>query len=76
MESLPRIRLTRAEMMKRVAFFNDLKGFDGGLPDSRMPGSIRRLYNVIGFQPPAGSGGAVTSPVGDDAAKQSPATAR
>jgi hypothetical protein len=56
-------------MMKRVARFNDLKGFDGGLPDSKMPGCIRTLYNVIGFQPPQGSGGAVTSPVGDDAAQ-------
>jgi mannose-6-phosphate isomerase-like protein (cupin superfamily) len=56
-------------MMKRVARFNDLKGFDGGLPDSKMTGCIRTLYNVIGFQPPEGSGGAVTSPVGDDAAR-------
>jgi mannose-6-phosphate isomerase-like protein (cupin superfamily) len=56
-------------MMKRVARFNDLKGSDGGLPDSKMSGCIRTLYNVIGFQPPEGSGGAVTSPVGDDAAQ-------
>lgn len=69
MEQLPRRGLSRAEMMKRVAFFKDLKGFDGGLPDSQMPGSLRKLYNVIGFQPPQGSGGAVTSPVGDDAAR-------
>ena len=69
MEQLPRRYLSREEMMKRVARFNDLKGFDGGLPDSKMPGCIRTLYNVIGFQPPAGSGGAVTSPVGDDAAQ-------
>jgi hypothetical protein len=68
-EQLPRLYLSRAEMMKRVARFNDLKGFDGGLPDSKMPGCIRTLFNVIGFQPPQGSGGAVTSPVGDDAAQ-------
>jgi hypothetical protein len=68
-EQLPRLYLSRAEMMKRVARFNDLKGSDGGLPDSKMPGCIRTLYNVIGFQPPQGSGGAVTSPVGDDAAQ-------
>ena len=45
-----------------------LKGFDGGLPDSKMPGCERTLYNVIGFQPPKGAGGALTSPVGDQAA--------
>lgn len=61
METLPRIALSRAEMMKRVARFKDLKGFDGGLPDSKMPGCERTLYNVIGFQPPKGEGGAVTS---------------
>jgi len=69
METLPRIALSRAEMMKRVARFKDLKGFDGGLPDSKMPGCERTLYNVIGFQPPKGEGGAVTSPVVDDAAR-------
>src|SRR6516165_5095653 len=69
METLPRITLSRAEMLKRVARFKDLKGSDGGLPDSRMPGCERTLYNVIGFQPPKGKGGAVTSPVGDDAAR-------
>ena len=69
METLPRIALSRAEMMMRVARFKDLKGFDGGLPDSKMPGCERTLYNVIGFQPPKGKGGAVTSPVGDDAAR-------
>jgi hypothetical protein len=69
METLNRIRVSREDMMKRVALFKDLKGFDGGLPDSKMPGCIRKLYNVIGFQPPEGSGGAVTSPVGDDAAR-------
>jgi hypothetical protein len=69
METLPRSGLARADMMKRVAFFKDLKGSDGGLPDSKMKGCIRKLYNVIGFQPPKGEGGAVTSPVGDDAAR-------
>jgi hypothetical protein len=69
METLPRSGLARADMMKRVAFFKDLKGSDGGLPDSKMQGCIRKLYNVIGFQPPKGEGGAVTSPVGDDASR-------
>ena len=35
MEQLPRLYLTREEMMKRVARFKDLKGSDGGLPDRR-----------------------------------------
>jgi hypothetical protein len=69
METLPRRGLSRDEMMKRVAYFDGLKGFDGGLPDSKMKGSIRTLYNVIGFQPPEGAEGAMTSPVGDDASR-------
>ena len=69
MATLPSRGISRAEMTKRVAYFKDLQGFDGGLPDSRMPGSIRKLYNVIGFQPPKGAEGAVTSPVGDDASR-------
>src|ERR1700683_1355783 len=69
METLPRSGLARSAMMQRVAFFKDLKGFDGGLPDSKMQGCIRTLYNVIGFQPPNGAGGAVTSPVGEEAAR-------
>ena len=70
MEQLPRLYLSRDEMMKRVARFKDLVGFDGGLPDSKMPGCERTLFNVIGFQPPKGIGeGGVTSPVGADAAR-------
>lgn len=76
METLPRRGLPRTEMMKRVAFFRDLKGSDGGLPDSKMQGCIRTLYNVIGFQPPKDEGGAVTSPVGDDAAAWPPSRFR
>jgi mannose-6-phosphate isomerase-like protein (cupin superfamily) len=69
METLPRSGLARAQMMKRIALFKDLKGSDGGLPDSKMKGCIRTLYNVIGFQPPQGEGDAVTSPVGDEASR-------
>jgi hypothetical protein len=69
METLPRHGVPRDEMMGRIARFADLVGFDGGLPDSRMKGSIRTLYNVIGFQPPAGASGAVTSPVGEEASR-------
>src|SRR5436190_1501599 len=56
------------EMMKRVARFRKLKGSDGGLPDSPLPECRRKLFAVIGFQPPADrASGAATSPVGDDA---------
>ena len=67
-ETLPRRGIPRRQMMKRVARFSRLKGFDGGLPDSRMPGCERILYNVIGFQPPEGEG-EVHSPVGAEAAR-------
>jgi uncharacterized RmlC-like cupin family protein len=60
--------LSREEMMKRVARFRKLKGSDGGLPDSPLPECRRKLYAVIGFQPPMDrASGAATSPVGDDA---------
>lgn len=69
---LPEIRVTREEMRKRVAYFKELQGFDGGLPDSRYPGAERRLYNALGFQPPQGKGGKdVVSPVGAKAAERS-----
>ena len=69
METLPRFGLRREDMLKRVARFKNLKGYDGGLPDSDYASAVRTLYNVIGFQPPKGEGGAVTSPVGEDAAR-------
>ena len=68
MEQLPRKYLSRAEMEKRIARFKELKGSDGGLPDSKMPGCERTLFNVIGFQPPHDIGENATSPVGDHAA--------
>jgi hypothetical protein len=69
METLPRQGLRREDMLKRVARFRDLNGYNGGLPDSDFHSAVRTLYNVIGFQPPKGGGGAVTSPVGEDAAR-------
>jgi len=54
---------SRGEMLKRVARFKKLKGSDGGLPDSKLPECRRKLYAVIGFQPPAQG----NSPVGADA---------
>ena len=58
---------SREEMMQRVARFRDLKGSDGGLPDSPLPECRRKLYAVIGFQPPMTDNAATTSPVGADA---------
>jgi hypothetical protein len=69
METLFRRGFSSAEMEKRIARFEDLKGSDGGLPDSDMPGCERTLFNVIGFQPPQGEGDSVASPVGEDAAR-------
>jgi len=54
---------SRDEMLKRVARFKKLKGSDGGLPDSKLPECRRKLYAVIGFQPPETG----NSPVGADA---------
>jgi len=68
-ETLPRKGMSRKDMLKRVARFKKLKGSDGGLPDSKMPGCERTLYNVIGFQPPAVERGGKQSPVGLDAAR-------
>jgi len=68
-ETLPRRGISRREMMKRVARFSKLKGSDGGLADSKMPGCERILYNVIGFQPPRIEGGNKSSPVGDISAR-------
>ena len=68
-EQIPRKPVSRADMMKRVARFSKLKGSDGGLPDSYMPGAERLLYNVIGFQPPVSDDDGVVSPVGDAAAR-------
>jgi len=65
---------TREQMMKRVARFKKLKGSDGGLPDSPLPECQRKLYAVIGFQPPMSDNAATTSPVGADAS-QMPAIA-
>ncbi|MDN5842935.1 MAG: cupin domain-containing protein [Alcaligenaceae bacterium] len=67
--SIPVINYSREEMRKRVALFKDLKGFDGGLPDSDYPSAKRKLYNVIGFQPPEKDSESETSPLGDDAAE-------
>ena len=68
-DTLPRRGISRKEMLKRVARFHKLKGSDGGLPDSKMPGCERILYNVIGFQPPKTERGGKQSPVGTKASR-------
>ena len=68
-DTLPRRGYSRKEMLKRVARFRKLKGSDGGLPDSKMPGCERILYNVIGFQPPKTERGGKQSPVGTKASR-------
>ena len=68
-ETLPRRGYSKKEMLKRVARFKKLKGSDGGLPDSKMPGCERILYNVIGFQPPKVERGGKQSPVRRKAAR-------
>jgi mannose-6-phosphate isomerase-like protein (cupin superfamily) len=68
---LETIRVTREEMLKRVALFKDLRGSDGGFPDSNHPDYQRTLYSVIGFQKPNTDDVATTSPVGDDASAMS-----
>ena len=60
---------SREEMMQRVARFKELKGSDGGLPDSPLPECKRKLYAVIGFQPPMSDNAATTSPVGANASQ-------
>jgi mannose-6-phosphate isomerase-like protein (cupin superfamily) len=44
---LPTATFTREQMDKRVARFNQLRGYDGGLPDSQYPGAHRTIYNII-----------------------------
>ena len=70
-EQIPRKYFNKDQMQARVARFRDLRGFDGGLPDSYMPSAERILFNVIGFQPPATEDSGVVSPVGAKAARMS-----
>ncbi len=68
--NIPVAPYTSEEIRKRIAHFSDLKGFDGGLPDSHYPNAERVLYNVIGFQgQPDSDGGNVVSPVGEEASR-------
>lgn len=68
-EQIPRKYFSKQEILNRVARFSEIEGSDGGLPDSHHPSAIRTLFNVIGFQPPAGENDGVVSPVGEKAAR-------
>ena len=58
--------MPRAEMLKRVARFKELKGSQKGLPDSHLPESQKTLFAVVGFAPPEQKLNEATfSPVGD-----------
>ncbi|MGE0256264.1 MAG: cupin domain-containing protein [Alphaproteobacteria bacterium] len=56
------IRPPRAEMQKNIARFDELEGFDGGLPDMLLDDCHRIFLNVLGFEPPTIPG--ATSPFG------------
>jgi mannose-6-phosphate isomerase-like protein (cupin superfamily) len=61
--------ISREEMLTRVAYFENLQGSSGGLPDSDIPGCHRTLINVIGFQPPRAEESSIVSPVGEENSK-------
>jgi mannose-6-phosphate isomerase-like protein (cupin superfamily) len=64
--TLPVKWVSREEMLRSfVARFNDIKGFDTGLPDSHIPGHYKMVFNVFGFEPPKSAG--AVNPVGNDA---------
>jgi mannose-6-phosphate isomerase-like protein (cupin superfamily) len=65
---LPVIPLSRDEMLRRVAVFSTLEGKADSFPEYGVPGYARTMYNIVGFQKPAGEtiGAAIViSPVGN-----------
>ncbi len=67
-QKLQTVALSYEQMQNRIARFKEMKGFDGGLPDSGIDGSRRTLINAVGFQPPLETEKA-GSPVGSEAAR-------
>lgn len=72
------IDVSREDMLRRVARFDDLTRSIGGFPDSNLPGCGRTLLNAIGFDPPDEVGDGETadddwtmSPVGENASQAS-----
>jgi hypothetical protein len=49
METLPRFGISRADMVKRVARFNELKGSDGGFPTVRRHNANARFTTSLAF---------------------------
>lgn len=58
------ITLTKDALLKRVARFADLTGTGEGFPDSGLPGCERKLYNILGYRPPASDTPGAVSPIG------------
>ena len=71
METLPKFGVSRADMMKRVARFKTSKAPTAGFPTARLRIASGHCIMSFGFQPPDDEGGAVISPVGDDASRLS-----
>lgn len=66
------IRYSDEDLRKRVARFSDLQGSGSGFPDSDLPGCQRKLYNILGFRPPATDDPSVISPIGSVNSTQAP----
>ncbi|WP_158890629.1 cupin domain-containing protein [Amycolatopsis anabasis] len=69
------IRFTREELLARVARFDELKGTDGGAPDTVLANCVRTMYNVIGFRPPekqGADGQEIISPIGSKSSGNAP----
>lgn len=60
---IPVIKPSKADVLKGIARFNELKGTSDGLPDMSVNGYHRTFYSVLGFDQPAGD--AQYSPFGD-----------
>lgn len=61
--SIPVIKPRRAEVLKGIARFKELKGTSDGLPDMRVEGYHRTFYSVLGFEQARGD--AQYAPFGD-----------
>jgi len=65
--SIPVIKPTLAELDKCIARFSKLERCSTGIPDMALPECQRTFMNVLGFSKVVSSGGAHSSPFGDQA---------
>ena len=65
--SIPVIKPTLAELDKCIARFSKLERCSTGIPDMALPECQRTFMNVLGFSKTVSSGGAHSSPFGDQA---------